>query len=330
MHWQSGVLCYTTESTAGQQGPIAPGHPVIDLAAMVRSLLLSSLCATSLLAQPPTAPLRDRIAARLKMLPGASAAVFYRDLGSGETMALNADSAFHAASTMKVPVMIEYFRGVDAGRFAPEARLTLTNRFRSIVDGSPYSLDAGDDSDSALYQRVGQEVAVRELVERMITRSSNLATNVVIELVGAPRAQATARSLGAATMMVRRGVEDNLAYRAGLNNTTSARDLGALFEAIGRGSAASSASTRAMLEVLERQEFNDEIPAGLPRGVRVAHKTGWITGTLHDAALVLPEGRAPFVLVVLTGGIPNQRSAQQLIADIARMAWEHAVGGETR
>lgn len=291
---------------------------------MLRTALLSSLCATSLWAQSPTDALRDRIAARASALPGASVAVYYRDLGSGETLAVNADSTFHAASTMKVPVMIEYFRGVDAGRFGAGERVTLANRFRSIVDGSPYALDAGDDSDSALYQRVGEAVAVRELVDRMITRSSNLATNAVIELVGAERAHATARALGASTMMVRRGVEDNLAYRAGLNNTTSARDLGALFEAIGRGTAASPSSTRAMLDMLERQEFNDEIPAGLPPGTRVAHKTGWITGTLHDAALVRPEGRAPFVLVVLTKGIADEADAKRLIGDLARMVWTHA------
>lgn len=294
---------------------------------MTRSVLLALLCATSLPAQSSTDSLRQRIAARVAEHPGALASVYYRDLGSGEVLAWNADSTFHAASTMKVPVMIEYFRGIDDGRFGAGQRVTLVNRFRSIVDGSPYQLDAGDDSDSALYQRVGQEVAVRELVERMITRSSNLATNVVIELVGAERAQATARSLGATTMMVRRGVEDDLAFRASLNNTTSARDLGALFEAIGRGTAASGASTHAMLEILERQEFNDEIPAGLPPGTRVAHKTGWITGILHDAALVLPEGRPPFVLVVLTKGIPDEKEGQRLIADIARMVWAHARGG---
>ncbi len=291
---------------------------------MIRLVLLASLCATSLCAQSLTDSLRDRIAARVGALPGASAGVYYRDLGSGETLAWNADSSFHAASTMKVPVMIEYFRGIDDGRFSSGDRVTLANRFASIVDGSPYALDAGDDSDSALYQRVGQEVTVRELVERMITRSSNLATNAVIELVGAQGAHATAHALGATTMMVRRGVEDNLAFRAGLNNTTSARDLGALFEAIAMGRAASDSSTRAMLDILERQEFNDGIPAGLPPGTRVAHKTGWITGITHDAALVRPAGRPPFVLVVLTKGIPDETVAQRLIADIARLVWAQA------
>ncbi|HEX4933882.1 MAG TPA: serine hydrolase [Gemmatimonadaceae bacterium] len=266
------------------------------------------------------AELRERAAAQ----PGVTVGVYYRHLGTGESLAWNADTMFHAASTMKVPVMLEYFRALDDGRLGRDQRVTVVNRFASIVDGSPYTLDAGDDSDSALYRLVGREVPVRELVERMITRSSNLATNVVISLVGAPRAQATARALGASTINVRRGVEDNLAFRAGLNNTTSARDLGALFEAIARGQAASPPSTAEMLAILERQEFNDEIPAGLPPGTRVAHKTGWITATLHDAAVVFPPQGDPFVLVVLTRGLPDEKTGQRLIQDIARAVWRHA------
>jgi beta-lactamase class A len=199
----------------------------------------------------------------------------------------------------------------------------LRNRFASIVDGSPYALDPTDDIDSAMYGRLGTAVPVRDLVERMITRSSNLATNAVIELVGAATAQATARSLGADSMMVRRGVEDDKAFAAGLNNTTTARDLGALLEAIALDRAASPDGTREMLTILERQEFNEEIPAGLPKGTRVAHKTGQISGVLHDAALVFPpDAPAPFVLVVLTRGIADEAIARGIIRDIARDAWE--------
>ncbi|MEP7383278.1 MAG: serine hydrolase [Gemmatimonadota bacterium] len=292
---------------------------------MIRPLALALLWTTALSAQSPLETLQGRIVERVARLPGAFAGVYYRDLGTGETLALHADSVMHAASTMKVPVMIEYFRGLDDGRFQTGQTVVLANRFASIVDGSPYQLDAGDDSDSSLYQRVGSVIPVRELVEHMITRSSNLATNVVIALVDPKRANATAHALGASTMTVRRGVEDNVAFQAGLNNTTSARDLGALLEALGRGTAASPASTAAMLDILERQEFNDEIPAGLPPGTPVAHKTGSITGIAHDAALVRPVGRAPFVLVVLTRDIADRDAAHRLIADIATLVWQHVM-----
>jgi beta-lactamase class A len=225
---------------------------------------------------------------------------------------------------MKVPVMIEFFRRIDSGALSLDQPILLVNQFGSIVDGSPYALDAGDDSDSSMYQRVGQRVPARELVERMITRSSNLATNAVIALVGAQEVTETAHRLGARTMSVLRGVEDGKAFEKGLNNTTSAHDLATLLGAIETHAAASPASSDAMLRILERQEFNEEIPAGLPPGTRVAHKTGQITAVLHDAAIVYPPHRPPYVLVVLTRGIRDEKIAQRLIADISRLVWDDA------
>jgi beta-lactamase class A len=274
-------------------------------------------------AQHPIDSLRERLATRIAATPGAVVGISFHEFGRGGWLQVNPDSVFHAASTMKVPVMIEYFRGLDAKKWRRDQTLLLKNEFASIVDGSPYSLDAGEDSDSAMYGRVGQQVPIAELVERMITRSSNLATNAVIELVDAKKAQATALALGAAHIQVRRGVEDGKAFRAGLNNTTTAPDLAALLEAIYRGKAASAASCRTMMEILGHQEFNEEIPAGLPPGTRVAHKTGWITGVLHDAAIVLPEGHPAFVLVVLTRNIPEEKVARELIVDLSRLVWDY-------
>jgi beta-lactamase class A len=256
---------------------------------------------------------------------GASVAVVYQDLGNPkDAIFLEADRSFHAASTMKVPVMLEFFRQVDAGKLSLDQPITLVNEFRSIVDGSPYSLDAKEDEDAALYERLGKPVPARELLQRMITRSSNLATNSVIALVDAKRATQTLRTLGAQQMTVLRGVEDGKAYKQGLNNTATARDLATLLTAIEQGKAASPSSTEAMRAILLAQELNDEIPAGLPPGTRVAHKTGQISGVLHDAAIVYPPGRAPYVLVVLTSGIPDDKVARSLIVDISRSVHVHA------
>jgi beta-lactamase class A len=291
---------------------------------LITVLLCATACSGGDARREP--PFQQRVADRVATVPGAVAGVYLKNLGDSAEWAFNADSVFHAASTMKVPVMIEYFRQVDEGTLTADQQVRLQNRFTSIVDGSRYTLNPGDDSDSALYARAGTDVPLRDLVEHMITRSSNLATNAVIELVDANRAQATARSLGASTIMVRRGVEDGKAFDQGLNNTTTARDLGALLESIVGEKAASPDACRQMLAILEGQEFNDEIPAGLPAGTRIAHKTGEITGVLHDAAIVFPpEGRPPFVLVVLTRNIPDQRQARALIQDVARFAWEELV-----
>lgn len=269
--------------------------------------------------------LAAQIARRASEVSGAVIGVAFHDLQTSDTLYLNADEGFHAASTMKVPVMIELYRRIDAGALALDQGILLVNQFGSIVDGSAYSLDAGDDSDSSAYRLVGSRVPVRELIDRMITRSSNLATNALIELVGATNANATAHMLGARDIRVLRGVEDDKAFRAGLNNTTTARDLAVLLEAIETGRAASGQSCDRMRDIMLGQEFNTEIPAGLPPGTKVAHKTGWITGVLHDAAIVYPPGRRPYVLVVLTRGITDRDAARRLIADISRLVYARAM-----
>ncbi|HYO70677.1 MAG TPA: serine hydrolase, partial [Archangium sp.] len=272
-----------------------------------------------------TDPLRASLQERIAQVKGASVAGAYQHLGNPkDSLYLEADRSFHAASTMKVPVMVEFFRQVDAGKLSVGQELTLANQFASIVDGSPYALDAKDDEDASLYERLGKPVPARELVERMITRSSNLATNIVIALVDAKRVTKTLRSLGARQMTVLRGVEDGKAYQKGLNNTATARDLATLMTAIEQGKAASPASTQAMRSILLAQELNLEIPAGLPPGTPVAHKTGQISGVLHDAAIVYPSGRPPYVLVVLTSGIPDEKVARALIADLSRQVFAHA------
>ncbi|MEO8334746.1 MAG: serine hydrolase [bacterium] len=270
-----------------------------------------------------TDALRRLVDQRIQSVPGADVAVSFRDLGTGETLDIKSDVDFHAASTMKIPVMLEVLRSAEAGRISLDQGVLLVNRFHSIVDGSPYELNAGDDSDSSVYARIGERVPVRELMERMIVRSSNLATNALIALVGAEQANATAHALGATHIRVLRGVEDGKAYSAGRNNTTTSADLAVLLERIERGEALAPESGRLMKDVLLRQEFNDEIPAGVPKGTPVAHKTGSITATLHDAAIVYPAGRAPYVLVVLTRAIPDERVAKTLIADISRLVWAH-------
>jgi beta-lactamase class A len=274
--------------------------------------------------RPVEDSLRARIARRIAEVPGATVGVAFRDLARGDTLYVGADERFHAASTMKVPVMIELFRQIDHGQLALVQRLPVKNEFTSIVDGSPYTLSPADDSDSLVYSWVGTRVTIHDLIEHMITRSSNLATNTLIALVGAARANATAHGLGAKDIQVLRGVEDGKAFAAGMNNMTTARDLAALLTAIETGTAASRASTDSMRAILLRQEFNERIPAGLPPGTRVAHKTGEITGHNHDAAIVYPTARGPYVLVVLTRGIAEATVANSLIADISRFVYASA------
>ena len=300
----------------------APTRPIACLA-----LLVACLADAAPAAAQQDSALAARVAARVASVPGARVGVVYAPLDGKPGIALDADREFHAASTMKVPVMVELFRQAERGGIGLDQPVLLVNDFASIADGSPYSVSPADDSDSALYARVGERLPLRYLMERMIVRSSNLATNAVIALADPARVTATLRALGATRMRVLRGVEDGRAYERGLNNTATAADLAAVLRAIATDRAASPAACAAMLAILERQEFNDEIPAGLPPGTRVAHKTGQITAVLHDAAIVYPSTGTPYVLVVLTAEIPDAAVASALIADVSRLVWAAHTGG---
>ncbi len=247
---------------------------------------------------------------------GADVAVAFRTLDGRNELLIRPDVEFHAASTMKVPVMIELFREARLGALKLDDLVRVTNEFHSIVDGSPYKLEADVDSDADIYTHIGGQLSYRQLCEAMITTSSNLAANILIEHLGAKRVQATTDALGARGMHVLRGVEDTKAFEKGLNNTTSARALLTLMEAIANGTAGDHASTEEMIAILERQTFNDRIPAGLPPGMTVAHKTGEITKIQHDAAIVFAP--RPFVLIVLVRGVEDAKQGGALIALITR------------
>src|SRR3954468_1404044 len=240
------------------------------------------LCLSLVHAQ--TADLQARIQ-QLIDSSGAEVGVYVDTLDGAKPIAIGADTSFHAASTMKVPVMIELFRQADAGLLKLDEPLPIKNEFHSIVDGSVYQMDVSDDSDADVYKAVGKTMTLRQLCEAMITVSSNFAANLLIERVDAKNVQATVERLGGTGVRVLRGVEDQKAFDKGLNNVTTARGLAALFQHLASGTAVSPKADAAMIEILKRQKFNEGIPAGVPPGTAVAHKTGSITRIHHDAGI---------------------------------------------
>ena len=257
---------------------------------------------------------------------GAEVGIALVDLGTGDSLWVNAQWRVHAASTMKVPVLIELAQRVDAGEFSWAWPVLVKNEFHSIVDGSSFQLLVPDDSEKTLFAREGELVPAQELARLMITWSSNFATNLLVDLLGAPQIQATSRRLGADSIAVLRGVEDQKAFDHGLSNTTTARDLAVLLAAIAEGRAASDTSTAIMLDILTHQQFREGIPAGIPPGTRIASKTGGITGIDHDAAVIYPPTRPPYVLVVLTRGFERPADAQRYIANISAVVWAAMTG----
>jgi len=249
-------------------------------------------------------------------------AVSFQDTEQEFYLGINDTISLHAASTMKVPVMMEIFRQAESGRFSLNDSLTIRNEFRSIIDDSRYSLDINEDSGDRLYSMIGSKESIRDLVNEMITYSGNLATNLLIDTVRAKNVQAFMRSLGANDIQVLRGVEDLKAFSAGRNNTTTAKDLAIIFQTIYDGKYWSKESRQEMIDILLDQQLRKKLPAKLPSEVRVAHKTGSITEIDHDGGIIFPKGFSPYILVVLTKGFENHDEAQESIAEISRMVYD--------
>jgi beta-lactamase class A len=245
-----------------------------------------------------------------------------KHLPDGDTLFINEREMFHAASTMKTPVMIEIFRQAAEGKIRLEDTLLVRNEFFSIVDGSSYQLTPADDSDDEVYQKIGTGQTIEYLLFHMITRSSNLATNLLMTLATGEQVTATLRNLGAPTMQVMRGVEDSKAYRQGLNNVTSAFDLMKVFEQIALGKAVNKEASLQMVNILLQQFYKDLIPAKLPEGTRVAHKTGWITGVHHDSGIIFLPGGGQLVLVLLSKKATDEPATKQMLATIARLVYD--------
>lgn len=267
--------------------------------------------------------LEDRVRSQIDFIDGNVAVAFLNLSDPSDTLYINKDEEFHAASTMKVPVMIELFKQKEEGKINLNDSILLINEFKSIVDGSPYSMDIGDDSDDVIYNKINTQVTLKDLMYSMITVSSNLATNVLIELVDAKKVTATMRDLGAENIQVLRGVEDQKAYDLGLSNSTTAKDLLIIMEAIATNKAGTKEDCDNMVDILKDQRFNDIIPHNLPKDVEVAHKTGWITGVHHDAGIVyLPNGRS-YVLVLLSKNIQDSDKGPQQLADISKTFYDY-------
>ncbi|MGH7449215.1 MAG: serine hydrolase, partial [Longimicrobiales bacterium] len=285
-------------------------------AAAPRGPTLPAQAFTSDLA-PLEAAIRDRIANE-----SGEYGIAVIDLETGRTAGVNERVVMHAASTMKVPVILELYRRAGADQLRLDDMLPVTATFRSIADTSHYTLSTDDDSEHTLYARIGERVSYRELARLMTVRSSNLATNILIDTLGATAIQETTNRVGAHGMRVLRGVEDTPAYNAGLNNNTTALGFARVLAAVARCDVLPRAECDEVIEVLAAQEFNEMIPAGLPPDTRVAHKTGSITGIRHDGAIIMPEDSPPYVLVVMSRAGADTATVRRVAADIARLSWQ--------
>lgn len=258
---------------------------------------------------------------------GANAlAVSVYDTESGEEFGLQPDRWFHAASTIKVAILLGVFGAFHRGALFPQSRVHVRNRFASAFDGQSFRVESDRDANSAVHESIGKTMRVAELAHHMIVTSSNLATNLLLDLVGVEAVQRTLDQFGIDGIDVRRGVEDERAFEHGINNRVTARGLSSLLRLVVEGRAFTPELSEGMLDILHAQEFRSGIPAQLPKGARVANKTGEISTIAHDAGVVYPPDRRPYVVVVLTEWDPEAGRRMSLIARASRAVYDYITG----
>ena len=266
---------------------------------------------------------------KIEQESGAKAiGVALHDSESGLELHYKADRWFHAASTIKVPILLGVFAAIDRGDLLPHSRVQVRNRFLSVIEGVPFRVESGRDANTAVHNAIGKMMRVDELAYHMITTSSNLATNLLLGVIGPESVNRTLKELDVDDgIELKRGVEDELAFDKGINNMVTADGLLRILVLLSEGKAFSPALSRRMMDILHGQEFNQGIPARLPKGARVAHKTGEISTVAHDAGVVYLPKRKPYVLVVLTEWEPEGTGRSRTIATISHTIYEFLTQG---
>jgi beta-lactamase class A len=270
---------------------------------------------------------------KLERLSGASKAraiaVAVHDLETGFRFSLRGDRWFHAASTIKVAVLLAVFRARDEGRLRLDDSLHVRNRFFSAAGGAPFYLNRDSDAMPELYESIGRTAKISVLAQGMITASSNLATNLLLDFLGVEYARRVLRDARVDGVELRRGVEDHAAHEKGINNEATANGLLTLLSAI-RGDFLSSEGKQEVIRILLSQRFDSMIPAGLPAHATVAHKTGEISTACHDIGIVYLPEREPYITVILTEFDPEREGRRETVAAISEAIYRSVVGMEPK
>jgi beta-lactamase class A len=282
----------------------------------------SAFSASGSLGQDAVDALYSRLDALARSSGVHSLSMALYDTDTHLSLRRDADRWFHAASTIKVAILLGVYASIHHGWLLPNSRVHVRNRFFSAADGSTFRVLADRDANSELHAAIGKTMRVDELALHMIATSSNLATNLLLDLVGLETVQRTLDELRVDGIDVTRGVEDERALEHGIMNRVTADGLVQLLRLVAEERAFTPELSREMLEILHAQEFKRGIPARLPAAVRVAHKTGEISTIAHDAGVVYPPNRKPYVIAVLTEWSPEATGRSATIAEVSRAVFE--------
>jgi beta-lactamase class A len=265
----------------------------------------------------------------LKESKAVAYAVAVHDYETDFRLSINADRRFHAASTIKVAILLAIGKAIDEGRIRPNDTLHVRNRLRSAIDRTPFRIDPESDGYPQLHKLIGRTAKVSDLTEWMIVSSSNLATNLLLDYLTVEEAQKVLRDAGVTGIELRRGVDDTKAHEQNFNNEATADGLLQLF-AVLRGDFLSKASRGMAINILLQQRFNSMIPASLPSHASVAHKTGEISTACHDAGIVYLPEREPYIIVVLTEVPADSNGRRETVAKISEKVFQILTGAEVK
>lgn len=266
--------------------------------------------------------LRERLRKISREAGFTAIGVAVHDYENGAHFEEEGDRWFHAASVIKVAILLALFKSAEEGVVRLDDPLHVRNRFRSVADGSPFRLDRDRDGDSEVHKRIGRTMKLSELARVMITRSSNLATNLLLDWLGLDRITATLAAAGLSGVRVVRGVEDHVAFQNGMNNEMTPRGAVTLLRLICEGDFISEFSRQQARDILLAQEFNAMIPARLPARVKVAHKTGEISTHCHDAGIISFPDRKPYVVAIFTEAPTTVENRSRAVAEMSSAIFE--------
>ena len=275
--------------------------------------------------EPKAETLRAECERILSESKAVAYAVAVHDYETGLRLSLNADRRFHAASTMKVAILLAVGKAIDEGLIRPNDTLHVRNRFLSAIDRIPFRIEAESDGYPQLHKLIGRTAKISDLTEWMIVSSSNLATNLLLDYLTVEQAQKVLRDAGVSGLDLRRGVDDTKAHEQNFNNETTADGLLQLFATL-RGDFLSKPSRDMAINILLQQRFNSMIPSPLPFHASVAHKTGEISTACHDAGIVYLPEREPYILVVLTEVPADSNGRRETIAKISGLVFQTLTG----
>lgn len=247
---------------------------------------------------------------RIEDYPGV-AGVYVRDLEGDYGYGIRPDEQFFSASIIKIPVMVAVYRKVDEGELS----------FSQMVEIKEEDWAAG--AGWLQWERAGTKQTVGDLLLLMMNQSDNVATNALTRIVGGrDHVNEVARSLGAKDTLLYQKLSSERAAVPSLDNRTTPRDMAAMLQSIADGEAASEKSCGYMIDLMDLNELDWWLDAGLPADVYAANKAGWLYQVYDDVGIV-KAGERPYVVAILSMyGTEDVDVGRILIEELSRDAWE--------